>query len=155
MAHADIAKQKGYNVDNITIGLLFGSASMDQNTHDRDLISITAAGPLSNLSLALTSYIANIIYPTDFLDLMLTVNIYLFVFNILPIYPMDGGQIVRSYSNLSKNRHKSRKIASIISFFSSIALLVYAVSEMYIILTLFGAYFAYLSYKDNPDMFSK
>lgn len=148
MAHAWMANRKGYTVHSITVDMLSGAATIDSNMHDRDSIPITAAGPISTLILAVISYIAGIFYPIDFLNSMFIINTYLFIFNILPIYPMDGGQIVRSYANLSKNRYQARRIASKISVVFSIALVVYALMTWSIILAIFGGYFAYLSLKE-------
>ena len=148
MAHAWMANRKGYNVYGITIDMLSGAAAIDSNMHDRDSIPITAAGPISTLMLAIVSYFANMFYPNDFLHTMFVINTYLFVFNILPIYPMDGGQIVRSMANLSRNRYQAIRIASIISVVFSVGLIIYALMSWSIILAIFGVYFAYLSLKE-------
>lgn len=148
IGHAWMANRKGYNVYSISIDMISGAASIDSNMHDRDSISIVAAGPISTLLLAILSYVGLIIFPSSFLESMLSINIFLFVFNILPIYPMDGGQIVRSFANLSRNRFRARKIASVISLIFSLGLVLYGIWNLAIILSIFGAYFAYLSLKD-------
>jgi Zn-dependent protease len=128
--------------------MLSGAAAIDSNMHDRDSIPITAAGPITTLLLAILSYIGFQFLEISFLQSMYVINAYLFVFNILPIYPMDGGQIVRSYANLSRNRYKARKTASIISLVFSLCLLVYGLLTWSIVLGIFGIYFAYLALKD-------
>lgn len=148
IGHAWMANRKGYNVYSISIDMISGAASIDSNMHDRDSISIVAAGPISTLLLAILSYVGLIIFPSSFLESMLSINIFLFVFNILPIYPMDGGQIVRSFANLSRNRYRARKVASVISLIFSLALVLYGIWNLALILSIFGAYFAYLSLKD-------
>lgn len=148
MGHAWMANRKGYSVYGITIDMLSGAAAIDSNMHDRDSISITAAGPLTTLMLAISSYVLNLFVPNSFLTSLFIINTYLFIFNILPIYPMDGGQIVRSYANLSKNRYQSRRIASIISVIFSVLLVIYGLWTWSFILAIFGGYFAYLSLKD-------
>lgn len=55
-----------------------------------------AAGPLSNLLLALIAALLFKIFPTTFFLVFLTVNISLAVFNLLPIPPLDGHKIVRA-----------------------------------------------------------
>jgi stage IV sporulation protein FB len=148
MAHAWMANRKGYNVYGITIDMISGAAAIDSNIHDRDSIPITAAGPISTLILAVIAYFGNMFYPNDFLHSMFIINMYLFIFNILPIYPMDGGQIVRSMANLSRNRYMARRIASVTSLVFSIGLVVYGLWTWSLILAIMGGYFAYLSYKD-------
>lgn len=148
IGHAWMASRKGYNVYSITVDMLSGAAAIDSNMHDRDSIPITAAGPITTLILSLTSYLLYLVYPNSFLDSMFTINLYLFIFNVLPIYPMDGGQIVRSYANLSKNRYKARRLASNVSVLFSVALIVYSIITFNFILAIFGGYFTYLSLKD-------
>ena len=148
MGHAWMANRKGYHVYSISVDMLSGAAAVDSNMHDRDAISITAAGPITTLLLCLLSYFGSLIIDSNFLDSLFTINAYLFVFNILPIYPMDGGQIVKSYANLSRNRYKARKIAASISLIFSLGLVVYGVWNLALILALFGGYFAYIALKD-------
>lgn len=143
-----MANRKGYNVYSITVDMLSGAAAIDSNMHDRDSIPIIAAGPITTLILSLTSYLLYLVYPNSFLDSMFTINLYLFIFNVLPIYPMDGGQIVRSYANLSRNRYKARRLASTVSVLFSTALIIYSIITFNFILAIFGGYFTYLSLKD-------
>ena len=152
LAHAWMANHKGYQVYGVSIDIISGAASIDANMHDRDSIPITAAGPISTLSLCILAYLLEPFCPIGtiqtFVSNMCTINLFLFIFNILPIYPMDGGQIVRSMANLSKNRYKSRRIASWLSVIFSIGLVVYGLFTWSIILAIFGGYFAYISLKE-------
>lgn len=147
MAHFLVADKKGCYLYGIDIGLIYGSATFER-THDRDLIWITLAGPISNLLLFGLFYGINFLYPVTFIHNLYMINLILFIFNIIPIYPMDGGQIVRSFANLRKNRYQARKIASIISLVFSILLFVFGIVTSHYILSIFSIYFIYSSVKD-------
>lgn len=148
IGHATMALHKNYRVCGISIDIFSGSAAIDSNMHDRDALSIIAAGPIYTLVLAIMSLILNEIFPHEFFHIMTKINFYLFIFNILPIYPMDGGQIVRSYANLQRDRRKWRNIASKVSLIFSVLLIVYGIINLYFLICLFGGYFTYLSLKD-------
>lgn len=144
MAHFLVADKKGCYLHGIDIGLIYGSATFER-THDRDLIWIALAGPISNLLLFGLFYGINFLYPVTFIHNLYMINLILFIFNIIPIYPMDGGQIVRSFANLRKNRYQARKITSVISLLFSIMLVLIALITKFFILAIFSAYFIYLS----------
>lgn len=151
MSHAFVADKKGYRVYGIEIGLFSGAASMDSNMHQSDSIPITAAGPLSNLLLLglSTAFTPYHIYIEHFAY----VNLFLFIFNILPIYPMDGGQILRDLLMLKSRklgitRQKAFEISALISLITSVFLIIFSFIGGYLFMAIFGGYFGYLALKD-------
>jgi Zn-dependent protease len=143
MAHAYVANRKGYNVYGIHIGLFNGAAAIDTNIHERDSILITSAGPLSNLLLYFISMLLNIQFQNQFLSDMMNVNLFLFIFNILPIYPMDGGQILRDFLVRKINRRKAHNISYKISLLSSTILLGYSIYNNYLVMIILSIFFIY------------
>lgn len=153
LAHAYIADRKGWKVYGIRVDLFTGSASVDTNIPEKDSIPVVAAGPLSNLILALISFPLFVVFgPTSpiagkfLLDLYI-VNLFMFLFNILPIYPMDGGRLLKDilFIKMRKNRSLAKKIAGYISLVFSIALLIFSLYMSALILTFFSALFIYTS----------
>jgi len=61
----------------------------------RDLALISLAGPASNLILAvLLSILIRLIGPIGLIRPVISLNIILAIFNLLPIYPLDGFKII-------------------------------------------------------------
>lgn len=112
LAHAYVGKLLGCNVNRVYIDILYGAAEIDMSrTSNKDDILIVAAGPLSNLLLFGLGYLCvNSGYVDsgillDFFNKFNQLNLILFIFNILPIFPMDGGRISKSiFSILFGNR---------------------------------------------------
>lgn len=87
-----------------------------------------AAGPLVNVALLPVfsaifylayshewNYIAPDIY--TFVQTIWSINLALLVFNMLPVYPLDGGQILRSLLWFAVGRARSLMFATVIGFF--------------------------------------
>lgn len=61
----------------------------------RDVLLISFAGPFSNFVIALVFFIlGNFIGFNSFISQMVTLNLVLCVFNLLPIHPLDGFSVV-------------------------------------------------------------
>jgi stage IV sporulation protein FB len=154
MAHAFVANRRGYLVKSINVGLFFGTAEIDiSNIHERDSIPITFAGPLSNLLLFVFFLFLSPLFLGTVLEphllYFLFINLILFVFNLIPIYPLDGGRILKdSLYLLLKDRKKSKKISAWVSLILSISLIIFSIITTTFVLAFFMGLFAYQSLKD-------
>lgn len=149
MSHAFVANKKGYDVYGINIDLFSGSANISNNMHERDSIYITAAGPISNLLLCLLSYTIGLFFTNSLVEYSTFINGILFLFNILPIYPMDGGRIFRDALVLKmRNRSSAFSISNWTSLTTSILLFITSCIYLNIFLIIFSLYFTYLSLKE-------
>lgn len=153
LAHAFVAKRLGWTVYKIEVGLFTGSASVDTNIPEKDSIPVIAAGPLSNLILAIVSiplYLA-LSGVNPFLDRLLNdlfvVNMFMFIFNILPIYPMDGGRLLKDFLflRMRNNRILAKKISGSVSLIFSLGLLTLSIVFFAPITILFSLLFIYFS----------
>lgn len=97
--HGHILAGKRYGIDTklITINLLGGIAHMNSVGKNKiQKLVIAFSGPLINLILGALGAFLFFITKSETLLLFTNINIALFVFNMLPIFPMDGGRIVHA-----------------------------------------------------------
>lgn len=106
--HALESLRHGRPVKGISLWALGGVAvleTLEKSTPLEDL-QIVAAGPLSSIllaSLGLWVAMIPISYCTLFGITLFSINIVLTVFNLLPIYPMDGGRILVSILQMASD----------------------------------------------------
>lgn len=153
MAHSWMAIRKGWDSKKINIGLFFGTAEVDlEMIPERDSIPIVAAGPISNLLLIVLGLFFFDFVPFDFqiyCGEFILINFVLFLFNMIPIYPLDGGRILRDTLYLKlKNRRKSVRISAIVSLVLSTVIVIYTLFTLNLILLFFSLIFAYSAAKD-------
>lgn len=149
LAHAWVANKRGWRVFRVKLDLFTGSAAIDTNIPERDSIPVVLAGPLSNLILAISCIPLSIILEetglSPFLNTLFIINILMFIFNMLPIFPMDGGRILKDFLFLKmpSNRRLAKNIAGYTSLVFSTALLIYSVVTFSVILIIFSLLFVY------------
>ena len=72
-------------------------------------IAIAAAGPLTNLIMLLIVLNANINFRVVSNEVLAYANILIILFNLLPIYPLDGGRILAALICLCEGSIKSKR----------------------------------------------
>src|SRR5215831_17774166 len=103
--HAFAAKAFGINTPDITLLPIGGVARLERMPEEpvQELI-IAVAGPLVNVVIALGLFVAGgsqVLNPSSvegggLVAQLLTINIMLVLFNLLPAFPMDGGRVLRA-----------------------------------------------------------
>jgi len=137
IGHVLAAKRYGIRPINITLNFFGGIASNDPNDWrtlmDRPGRSalIWFCGPLVNIliALALTPIIMYCPVPaiTSALSWVRTFNLGMAVFNLLPIYPMDGGGILYSFLRMVTTKARAIRVTSVIGIIGAIGLLALAI----------------------------
>ncbi|MFL6444336.1 MAG: M50 family metallopeptidase [Candidatus Sulfotelmatobacter sp.] len=120
--HALACRQVGGKADRIVLWPLGGVAYVDPPQRPGATLWSIAAGPLVNVALmpvlaVLFSQVASTGASRDLSELVYMIrriNIWLLIFNILPIYPLDGGQILRSLLWFVLGRARSLLVATIL-----------------------------------------
>ncbi len=120
LCHSYIAKRYGVKIDRIVLLPIGGLSEMEEIPKDpAQELRIALAGPVSNLVIALVSYIVLIIFGS-LLSIVLSGALYYFViinlllglFNLLPAFPMDGGRILRAFLAERMSFIKATKLAA-------------------------------------------
>ena len=78
-------------------------------------IYIAIAGPLLNLIIATVFSYISLKTNSEFATLITYSNLLLFIFNLIPIYPLDGGRIIESILKINKGISKTEKQMEIIT----------------------------------------
>jgi len=122
--HALACRQVGGKADRIVLWPLGGVAYVDPPQRPGATLWSIAAGPLVNVALmpvlSILFFQAARAGSRDLAQLLYMVrwiNLWLLIFNILPVYPLDGGQILRSLLWFALGRARSLMVATIFGLF--------------------------------------
>lgn len=125
MVHGIVAKKRGYTLGKIRLAM--GGALLEAEGDEfsyKDEIAIAIAGPLFNLFAALIIIAFWWIYPESYnytLDLAV-INLAIFAFNILPLFPLDGGRVLLGILSEKMERKRASFVCKLISIVFSIVL---------------------------------
>ncbi len=131
--HALACRQSGGEANQIVLWPLGGIAFVNPPRRPGAVLWSIAAGPLVNvvllpiLSLALLTEGAGSLNFGLFLQHVWWINLGLLIFNMLPIYPLDGGQILRALLWFPLGEIQSLRIASVIGLFGGACLALVAI----------------------------
>jgi Zn-dependent protease len=125
--HSLACRQVGGAANQIVLWPLGGVAYVDPPPRPGPTLWSIAAGPLVNVALAVVLGVVgelahsagwweNLPNLHALLRAIWFINMGLLIFNILPIYPLDGGQILRSLLWFVFGRARSLMVATIIGF---------------------------------------
>ncbi len=149
--HALACRQVGGTADHIVLWPMGGIAYVDPPPRPGAMLWSIVAGPLVNVVLLplLTllgwsgrwlGWSQAMPNAHQWLRAVWFINLYLLLFNILPIYPLDGGQILRSLLWFLMGRARSLMVAAILGLIGAagfVALAVWIQSPWFGILSVF------------------
>jgi len=149
--HALACRQVGGKANQIILWPLGGVAYVDPPQRPGATLWSIAAGPLVNVILApfltLAAVFARSLGEANnlpdvavFITDLCVINYVLLVFNLLPIYPLDGGQILRSVLWFFLGRARSLMVATVVGFLGVAVLILVAVLEAQIWLGIMCAF---------------
>jgi Zn-dependent protease len=119
LGHALMARRYGIKTADITLYVFGGVARLERMPRSAGPeLLISLAGPAVNFAivLALTAflYVSKVLgVPSlDFLDVVLVLNLWLGLFNLLPVFPMDGGRVLRALLSGPLGRLRATEVAA-------------------------------------------
>src|SRR5271166_3330493 len=123
--HALACRQVGGRADRIVLWPLGGVAYVDPPPRPGATLWSIAAGPLVNVALIPILWLAVTVSRSagmaatapdlfQLLQMIFLINGWLLAFNILPVYPLDGGQILRALLWFVMGRARSLMVATIL-----------------------------------------
>jgi Zn-dependent protease len=139
--HALACRQMGGQANRIMLWPLGGVAFVQPPPRPGALLWSIAAGPLVNVILLPITVAAFVFasgaglrneYP-DFVHFLLSlaaINLALLVFNLLPIYPLDGGQILQALLWFVIGRARSLMVSGIIGLAGAAGVIVLALAHL-------------------------
>ena len=136
--HAMACRQVGGRADQIVLWPLGGIAYVAPPSRPGATLWSIAAGPLVNVALAPVLFgifwaarAAGAFKQSEdlyaFLRALIVMDVSLLAFNLLPIYPLDGGQILRSLLWYPLGKARSLMTATVVGFIGGLALVAVAV----------------------------
>ncbi len=119
--HIVVGRLRGYVVKSIVLMPYGAMMSMDENFDKTSGIVIGLAGPLTNFLVALMTFGVWWLVPAVYgvTRPFLFANLSLGLFNLLPVYPLDGSRVVLS---LCKNKMRGIKVLQILGIIASVLL---------------------------------
>ena len=111
-------------------------------------ILVALAGPVTNLLIIIVS----LNLPVEFFAKLMIIysNILITIFNLIPIYPLDGGRIVKSILSITFGKRKAEKYINNISFITLIfvtfvsSILIYIIENIAIFLIVIVLWIMYI-----------
>lgn len=129
LGHALACRSVGGKADRIVLWPLGGVAYVEPPQRPGAVLWSIAAGPLVNLVLLVPAFFAwqmtlGVIAPdfSRYLQALFYINLGLLVFNCLPIYPLDGGQMLRALLWYFVGRAKSLRWAAMAGLTGAVVL---------------------------------
>jgi len=136
--HCIAAQYYKWDVHHIYLYPIGGAASMNFSPVPREEFVVAAAGPMVNVVLIGVFQV----FEFTLLPQIKYINIAILLFNLLPIFPMDGGRLLRSSLQLWFSRVKATLIAARVGQVLCVGLAALGIYLTHIMLVLIAGFIA-------------
>lgn len=112
LAHLFVAIKSGYSLKQIKLDMFGMCVELNEKIDDKDCFKINIAGPVFNLLLCVVCMAMYWLIPNSFyyLNTFCFCNLILAIFNLLPVYPLDGGKIFCGIIKSDKNYKRMDRV---------------------------------------------
>lgn len=140
IGHVLAGRRVGVRTERITLNFFGGIA--EPNPYDwhalmdrpKDAIFVWICGPAVNLAIICLFWpislgLSALSWHTlaNYAEFVCMFNAYMMVFNLLPLFPLDGGGILYSILRMFKPKHLAIRVASVVSMVGSVLLFLVAI----------------------------
>lgn len=115
-------KPKKLEINPFGLAIIFEEFGSKNKEFEWKKIIIAMAGPLINLIIMLVVMFANLPIENIQKEIIIYANILIIAFNLLPIYPLDGGRIVKGLLYIYKGREVADSASNTIANIGAIML---------------------------------
>jgi len=122
LAHAEVSQRLGYKLHRFKL-TPYGAALTGEfeGVKHRDEVLIALAGPAANIALAIPAVALWWLIPASYpiTEAFVAANLFIAAFNILPVFPLDGGRILLSVLSQKMPRQRAYRRIRIIGWIFS------------------------------------
>ncbi|MGG3560483.1 M50 family metallopeptidase [Neobacillus rhizosphaerae] len=164
MGHAAAASFFSWRIKKISLLPFGGVAEMDEhgNRPLKEELIVVVAGPLQHLWMMGAAYIllSFSLISEDLFQLFINYNLMIFIFNLFPVWPLDGGKLVFLLLSLKHSFPSAHRLTLILSFLSlglfSFLILLIAPSHINVwVIIAFLAFSLYHEWKQRRFIFMR
>ncbi len=170
--HALMARRYGIETRDIILSPIGGVARLESIPEDpKKELMIAVAGPLVNACIAVFLWILIkmiyeggmfpssmenlrlLVYPSEFIRFVFAMNVALFIFNLVPAFPMDGGRILRSLLSIWVGHNKATTFATWIGKGLALIFVIMAImNSQYIVLGMIGLFIFMMAHSEYRNV---
>jgi stage IV sporulation protein FB len=122
MGHAAAASFFSWRIKKISLLPFGGVAEMDEhgNRPLKEEMIVVISGPLQHVWMVALAYGLYSFYliPEDLFQLFLNYNVMIFIFNLFPVWPLDGGKLLFLLLSLKNPFPSAHRLTLLLSFLS-------------------------------------
>ena len=154
LAHIFVATKRGYTLKEFKLSLFGVAVELNEKIDEKDSFVINISGPFFNLFLCLVCVSFYWLIPLSFqiLNTFCISNLTLAIFNLLPLYPLDGGKIFHSIFGTKKYKILEKAICLICGIFCVILFIFNIFNKVKWLCLLLAIFFFTIKSKKGNEM---